>query len=130
MPTTLGADFIQDVSGKLVLVVHHKVGLYFAGTGPLVMAGRERALAAPRVNVDNVPLAFLRPSKGRLAILIATMQSAGRVTACGNLGFLGVCRLRGLGGGGLDLRRIVGQHLVLSKLGSVIFAGYHSICLQ
>jgi len=122
MSTTLGADSVQDFWGKIVLVVHHKVGLYFAGTGPLVITGRKRALAPPRVNIDKVPLAFLRPSKGRLAIPIGTMQPARRVTARGDPSFLSVCRLHGLGSGGLNLRRIAGRHLVLSELGSVRFA--------
>jgi hypothetical protein len=112
MLTILGVNFIQELG--LVLMVLHKVGLYFVGAGPLV---RAEWTSSPRgVDTNKVPFEFLMPSKGRLAIIIDTMPSAGRVTTCGTIGLLGLCRLPGLGGGGLNPRRIVGTDLVISKL--------------
>ena len=102
-------------------MVHHNVGLYFVGAAPLI---RAEWTPAPRlVNIDMMPLAFLKPPKGRLAILMETMQSSGRATTRRNSGLLGVCLLHGLGGKVLDLRRIVCQHFVISKLDNVILEG-------
>ena len=102
------------------MVILHKVGPYFVGTGPLVKA--EWTLTPQCVNINKVSPPFLRPSKGRIAIPIETVQSGGRVTARGNSDFLNVRRLRGLGRVGMDLIRIIGQNLVPSKLGSVNFS--------
>jgi hypothetical protein len=62
-----------------------------------------------------VPLTFLKPPKGRLTILVETMQSAGCVAARRNSGFLGVCWLHELGGGVLEMRRIIHQHPMIAK---------------
>lgn len=102
-------------------MVHHNVGLYFVGAAPLIRA--EWTLAPRLVNIDMVPLAFLKPSEGRLTILIEAMQPIRRATARGNSGLLGVCLWYGLGGKVLDLRRVVCQHFMISKLDNVILEG-------